>query len=150
MKKKSKGGKVDGELRWPRYIETFAVEDKWRRLIWVRWLCSQVMDAGGGRVPSGMPRALLTMLPRPSSLGQTNRAQSRCTTQCNADKRAQHNTVLAKQAWRMVSRGLAHDCYATVVRWWRLAESAVANAGLITFATQGESAGRSSSWRTDQ
>ena len=43
----------------------------------------RVMDAGGGRVPSGMPRALLTMLPRPSSLGQTNRAQSRCTTQCN-------------------------------------------------------------------
>ena len=39
------------------------------------------------------------------------------TTQCNADKRAQHNTVLAKQAWRMVSRGLARDCYATVERW---------------------------------
>ena len=31
-----------------------------------------------------------------------------------------------------------------------LAESAMANAGLITFATQGESAGRSSGRRTDQ
>ena len=62
---------------------------------------------------------------------------------------------------------LATDCYATVEQCGvrsveseeqceqcggedGLAESAMANAGLITFATQGESAGRSSGRRTDQ
>ena len=116
----------------------------------------RVMDGGGGRVPSGMPRALLTMLRRASSLGQTNRAQS--SAQRSATRIKRHNTTRCWQSRRgeWGFGGLASDCYATVVRcslvggWWRLAESGVANAGLITFATQGESAGSRSSRRTDQ
>ena len=82
------------------------------------------------------------------------------TAQC-ADKTTQHvgKAGVADEdpgCWQLIVMQLLKGAAVSSVECEQcggedgLAESAMANAGLITFATQGESAGRSSGRRTDQ